>query len=71
MAILKNNSTRCEKEVADISSSSLTQIWSNEIINQKCFPTNLKLAHVLLFLKRLTLPWQKTIEPVTNVIKDA
>ena len=42
-----------EKEVADISSSNLTQIWSNEIINQKFFPTNLKLAHLTPVFKKI------------------
>ena len=53
MTILKNNSTRCEKEVADISSPNLTQIWSNEIINQNFFPANLKLAYVTPVFKKI------------------
>ena len=45
---LQNTLTGCLKEVADIYSSILTQTWSIKTINNKPFPTNLKLADVTL-----------------------
>ena len=38
--------TRFLKEVVDVGSPILTQIWSNETINKKSFPANLKLPTV-------------------------
>ena len=49
---VKNTPTRFMKEVADICSAILTtQNRSNEMINKKSFPTNLKLADVSCFSK--------------------
>ena len=41
-----NIPTKLLKEVSDICSPALNDIWNNEIITQKCFPNNLKLADV-------------------------
>ena len=39
----KNIQTRCLKEITDIFSPILTQIWINKIINKKSFPKSLEL----------------------------
>ena len=42
----KNIPTHCLKEIVDISSPILNQIWNNKIINQKSLPANQKLADI-------------------------
>ena len=41
-----NIPTKLLKEVSDICAPALNDIWNNEIITQKYFPNNLKLADV-------------------------
>ena len=49
-----NIPTKLLKEVSDICAPALNDIWNNEIITQKCFPNNLKLADVTpVFKKRM------------------
>ena len=40
------------KEVSDICAPALNDIWNNEIIIQKCFSNNLKLAYVTPVFKK-------------------
>ena len=40
------------KEVSDICAQALNDIWNNEIVTQKCFPNNLKLADVTPVFKK-------------------
>ena len=40
------------KEVSDICAQALNDIWNNEIVTQKCFPNNLKLADVTPAFKK-------------------
>ena len=47
-----NIPTKRLKEVSDICAPALNDIWNNEIITQKSFPNNLKLADVTLMLKQ-------------------
>ena len=49
----KNIPIRCLKEVVDFCSPSLIQIWSNEIIKKKPFPTSLKLADATPVFKKI------------------
>ena len=57
----KNNGTFCNiptkllKQVSDICVPALIDIWNNEIITQKSFPNNLKLADVTSVLKKRML----------------
>ena len=39
-----NIQTKLLKDVCDICAPALNDIWNNEVITQKCFPNNLKLA---------------------------
>ena len=48
---LKNIPTHCLKEITDIFSPILTQIWSNKIMYKKSFPKNLKLTDLTPVLK--------------------
>ena len=47
-----NIPTNLLKEVSDICAQALNDIWNNEIITQKCFPNNLKLADVTPVFKK-------------------
>ena len=47
-----NIPTKLLKEVSDICAPALNDIWNNEIITQKCFPNNLKLADVTHVFKK-------------------
>ena len=63
----------CLKEVADICNLILTQIWSSEIINNKSFPANLKLADLTAVFKKIdsALKNLETSNRVTDGIKGA
>ena len=47
-----NIPTNLLKEVSDICAQALNDIWNNEIVTQKCFPNNLKLADVTPVFKK-------------------
>ena len=47
-----NIPTKLLKEVSDICAPALNDIWNNEIITQKSFPNNLKLADVTPVFKK-------------------
>ena len=47
-----NIPTKRLKEVSDICAPALNDIWNNEIITQKSFPNNLKLADVTPVFKK-------------------
>ena len=44
--------SHCRKAVSDIFNHFLAEIWSNEIISKKIFPTKLKLADVTPVFKK-------------------
>ena len=44
-----HHQTKFLKEVSDICAATLNEIWNKEIITQKSFPDNLKLAGVTLY----------------------
>ena len=48
----KNIPTRCIKDVSDVCSPVLANIWNEEILLNKNFPENLKLADVTPILKK-------------------
>ena len=48
----KNIQTRCLKEITDIFSPILTQIWINKIINKKSFPKSLELKDLNFVFKK-------------------
>ena len=50
-----NIPTKLLKEVSDICALALIDIWNNEIITQRSFPNNLKLADVTPVLKKKML----------------
>ena len=52
-----NNPTKLLKEVSDICALALNDIWNNEIITQKSFPNNLKLADVTPAFKKVFCRW--------------
>ena len=52
------------KEVSDICAPALNDIWNNEIITQKCFPNNLKLADLTPVLKKEDASLLKNYRPV-------
>ena len=58
----KNILTRSRNKVTDSCSPIITQILSNEIINEKRFSSNLKLDLFLKRLKDLKLPYEKNID---------
>ena len=47
-----NIPTKLLKEVSDICTPALNDIWNNEIITQRCFSNNLKLADVTPVFKK-------------------
>ena len=53
------------KEVSDICASALNDIWNNEIITQKSFPDNLKLADVTPVFKKEDTSLLKIYRPVS------
>ena len=59
---------RLLKEVSDICAPALNDIWNNEIITQKCFPNNLKLADVTPVFKKEDALLLKNYRPV-NVLR--
>ena len=60
-----NIPTKLLKEVSDICAPALNDIWNNEIITQKCFPNNLKLAHVTPVFKKEDASLLKNYRPVS------
>ena len=50
--------------MSDICSPALNDIWNNEIITQKCFPNNLKLADLTPVLKKEDASSPKNYRPV-------
>ena len=63
-----NIPTKLLKEVSDICSSALNDIWNNEIITQKCFPNNLKLADVTPVFKKEDASSLKNYRPVSVLL---
>ena len=57
--------TKLLKEVSDICAPALNDIWNNEIITQKCFPNNLKLADVTPVFKKEDASLLKNYRPVS------
>ena len=58
----KNIPTKVLKESSEISYEYLTKIWNEQVIMQKKFPNELKLADITLILKKRTiLCWQRII----------
>ena len=63
----KNNgiSTKLSKDVSDICGPALNDIWNNEIITQKSFHNNLKLADVTPVFKKDDASLLKNYRPVS------
>ena len=61
----KNIPTKRLKEVSDIAGSALLNIWNNEIINQKFFPKNLKVADITPVFKKEDTTAVKNYRPVS------
>ena len=59
-----NIPTKLLKEVSDICSPALNDIWNNEIITQKSFPNNLKLADVTPVFKKEDTSLLENYRPV-------
>ena len=53
------------KEVPDVCAPALNDIWNNEVITQKCFPNNLKLADVTPVFKKEDASLLKNYRPVS------
>ena len=51
--------------MSDICAPALNDIWNNEIITQKCFPNNLKLANVTPVFKKEDASLLKNYRPVS------
>ena len=60
-----NIPTKLLNEVSDICAPALNDIWNNEIITQKCFPNNLKLADVTPVFKKEDASLLKNYRPVS------
>ena len=60
-----NIPTKLLKEVSDICAPALNDIWNNEIITQKYFPNNLKLANVTPVFKTEDASLLKNYRPVS------
>ena len=60
-----NNPTKLLKEVSDICAQVLNGIWNNEIITQKCFPNNLKLADKTPVFKKENASLLKNYRPIS------
>ena len=63
-----NIPTKLLKEVSDICAPALNDIWNNEIITQKCFPNNLKLADVTPVFKKEDASLLKNYRPVSVLL---
>ena len=57
--------TKLLKEVSDICEPALNDTWNNEIITQKCFPNNLKLADMTPVFKKEDTSLLKKYRPVS------
>ena len=53
------------KEASDICATPLNDIWNKEIITQKCFPNNFKLADVTPVFKKEDVSLLKNYRPVS------
>ena len=62
-----NIPTKLLNEVCDICAPALNDIWNNEIITQKCFPNNLKLADVTPVFKKKDASLLKNYRPVSKI----
>ena len=51
--------------MSDICAPALNDIWNNEIITQKSFPKNLKVADVTSVFKKEDAPFLKNYKPVS------
>ena len=60
-----NIPTKLLKEVPHICAPPLNDIWNNEIITQKCFSNNLKLADVTPVFKKEDASLLKNYRPVS------
>ena len=60
-----NIPTKLLKEVSVISAPALNDIWNNEIITQRSFPNNLKLANVTPVFKKDDASLLKNYRPVS------
>ena len=60
-----NIQTKLLKEITDICVQALNDIWNNEIITQKCFPNNLKLADMTPVFKKEDASLLKNYGPVS------
>ena len=60
-----NIQTKLLKDVCDICAPALNDIWNNEVITQKCFPNNLKLADVTPVFKKEDASLLKNYRPVS------
>ena len=61
----KNISTKILKETSDICSEALVNIWNDELIHGKRFPTSLKLADVTPIFKKGDATLTKNYRPVS------
>ena len=52
------------KETSNICSESLVNIWNNEVISKKLFPSELKLADITPILKKVMQHWLNTIDQI-------
>ena len=57
--------TKLLKEVSNICAPTSNGIWNNEVITQKCFPNNLKLADVTPVFKKEDASLLKNYRPVS------
>ena len=57
--------TKLLKEVSDICAPALNDIWNNEIITQKSFPNNVRLADVTPLFKKEDASLLKNCRPVS------
>ena len=60
-----NIPTKLLREVSDICAPALNDIWNNEIITEKSFPNNLKLADVKPVFKKEDSSLLKNYRPVS------
>ena len=60
-----NIPTKLLKEVSSICAPALNDIWNNEIVRQRCFPNNLKLADVTTVFKKGHASLLKNYRPVS------
>ena len=57
--------TKLLKEVSDICAPALNDIWNNEIITQKSFPNNVRLADVTPLFKKEDASLLKNCRPLS------